>query len=339
MANSQAKKTRSTKTRAAGASARSHAAHPGQQSRTRENGVHRNPDAGPDRPRRAGKQRAGRRGAHSEAMPRRAPSPAQPLGVVDRATNTLGLAGVRVAKGARTAGAKVAEGLRAAGSMTAESVREHPTAAGTIGAGLAVAGIALLAARVLLNTSDASDGENDEGGLLERAGEALGSLKGRVGGAVDALREGTSRLGEYGRDGLSRAGTGLRDGASAVGTGARQGYEYTRDIVGDLWEEHPLATGAGILALGVVAGMMIPTTRLEQSMFGQTAGRLSRRAQSAGRELLKQGRRLAENVVTGTGEAVRDMADLDALAPDKLTRKVKRFTNRLKDAVSDAMQD
>lgn len=337
MANQQAKKTRSTKARAGGSS-RSHAGHPGQQARGRENGARRNPDAAPARPG-GNKPSAARRNAGRETTPSRAPSPAQPLGMMDRVTNTVGLAGVRAAKGVRAAGTKAAEGLTTAGSMAAESVKEHPTAVATLGASLAAAGVALLAARALLGSSEGADDEDGGPGILERAGEALGSLKGRMGGAMDSLREGTSRLGEYGRDGLSKVGTGLRGGASAVGSGAERGYEYTKDMMGNLWEEHPLATGAGILALGVIAGMMIPTTRLEQSLFGQTAGRLTRRAQSAGRELLKQGRQVAESVVSGTGEAVREMADLDALAPDRVTRKVKRFTNRLKDAVTDAMQD
>jgi hypothetical protein len=249
--------------------------------------------------------------------------------MMGRATNTLGIAGLRAVKG-----------VRAAGSVAAESVNGHPTAVKAVGIGLAAAGAALLASRVLLKPSE-GEGERAEDGpsLLRRTGDAFGSLKHRVGEVTESLRDGTTRLGEYGRDGISKVGSGLRSGASAVGSGAEHGYAYTRDALGTLWEEHPLATGAGVLAMGVVVGMMIPTSRIEQSTFGQTARRLTRRAQSAGRELLEQGRQLADNMLTGTGEAVREMADVGPLSPDKVTRKVKRLANRLKDAVTDAMQD
>jgi hypothetical protein len=95
---------------------------------------------------------------------------------------------------------------------------------------------------------------------------------------------------------------------------------------------------AGILTLGVVAGAMIPTTRAEQAAFGERAAGLTRKAREAGRGLLEKGKAFAGKVAGGAGEAVQNLAeDFDALAPDKVARKAKRFGDRLKGAVADAM--
>jgi hypothetical protein len=302
-------------------SSASTAAHPGQQSRRGESAAgRRNPDAAPSGGARTnGRARARARGGPAEqAFARRQQQREAQDSLVNRAT-----------EGVRAVGTRAAQSARELRERAAEGVKQHPTAVNVVGASLAAAGIALLAARAMMNSGQEDD---DSPGLLDRAGEALG-------GAMDSVREGTSKLGEYGREGISRAGEAIREGASAVGSGAEQGYAYTKDKLGDLWDEHPLAMGMGLVALGLVAGMMIPSTSAEQSLLGHTASRVTRRAKSAGGTLLKQGKKLAENVITNTGEAVRDAADWEALAPDKIARKVKRFAGRVKDAVSDAFDD
>ena len=312
---------------------------PGQRSRARDNAARGNPDAPASRRRGTaaggnGKTAAAARPAQSRKKSTPPPLvPAEELGLLGRATDTLRIAGIRAAKGTRAVGSKAADGLRTARSVAAETVDQHPTAVSALGAALAAAGVALIAARAM---SARSGGPPD---LFARAGDALDSLQERAGDAADSLRDGATRLGEYGRDGLSRAGATLRTGAAAVGSGAEEGYEYVTDKIATVWDEYPLATGAGLLAIGVIAGMMLPTTRIEQSLVGRTARDTTRRATAAARELARQGRQVAEKVMTGASEAVREMADFEALAPDRLARKAKRLATRLKNTVTDAVRD
>ena len=107
--------------------------------------------------------------------------------------------------------------------------------------------------------------------------------------------------------------------------------------VGTLWEEYPLTIGAGVMAVGLVLGMLFPATEVERDLVGGPSGKFARRVRSSGDELLQQGRDLAGRVVTEAGKAVAEMVDHEGLSPDKLARKVKRIAARVKDAVSDAI--
>jgi len=187
---------------------------------------------------------------------------------------------------------------------------------------------------------DAGD-EEDEGGeddeeedpsLFRRAGNLFGSVRERIG-------EGTSRLGQAGRNGLNTVGNGLRSGASSVSSGVGEGYQLGKEKLGTLWHEHPLVIGAGILALGFAAGMILPATVAEKNLLGGRLGKVTRRIRKASRELLSQGKDMSEKVWTETGNAVSEMADREGLTPDKLTRKVKRIAGRVKDVVSEAFEE
>ena len=138
---------------------------------------------------------------------------------------------------------------------------------------------------------------------------------------------------------MSRFGEKLRRGASVVGSSAGHGYEIGKQKAGEFWEQHPLIVGAGILAVGVAVGMLLPSTKAEKDLAGGPAGKLTKRLRSAGQELLEQGKEIAGKVVSETGDAVREVADREGLTPDKLARKVKRIAGRVKDAVANAIEE
>ena len=60
-------------------------------------------------------------------------------------------------------------------------------------------------------------------------------------------------------------------------------------------EERPLAIGAAALALGVVAGLMAPSTRKEDELMGETRDRLMERAKEVGEEALEKGKQVAKD--------------------------------------------
>ena len=261
--------------------------------------------------------------------------------------------------GLRQTGSQVAEGF----ASTVETIRDNPVPAMLIGAG--AAGLAWLAyegarrqypqaiyekSKEALGSAAGTVGEglsgaaHAVGGRLAQGAEALretfqGSFEHSVGATRDRVSQLGSRLGVYAQTGVSRTGEVLRDGASAVGEGVQHGYEYSRDAMADLWENHPLAVGMGLLALGVAAGMLLPATGLERRLMGERSQGLRDRAKTAGRELVSQGKELAEKVVSTGASAAAAEAERVGLTPERLTRKVKRVAGRVRKAVAEAAGD
>jgi len=251
---------------------------------------------------------------------------------------------------------RAAGGVKGAGSKVTDTVKQHPIAASAIGVGIA-AGLTYMAVRAIKGSSAAQDqgqdtdqGQDDQAYDDEREDQGDAQMSSQTEGeeddAGDEEEEGSDDdeedpglMGRT-RNALSsvggRMGGAMRNGASSVGQTVSQGYQAGKETLGNVWENHPLAVGAGILALGVAAGMLIPSTKQEKRLFGGSSNKLSDRLRSAGRELLDQGKEIASKVVSEAGETLREEAEREGLTPERLSRKVRRIAAKLKDSVVDA---
>ncbi|HXE51964.1 MAG TPA: hypothetical protein VN541_03070 [Tepidisphaeraceae bacterium] len=307
----------------------------------RHSGSNRNPDHGPSRkqPGRAAKSESrnasSARASNGSKSRRRESSPSQSAGMMDRMTDTA----------------------KDASNKAIDSVKQHPVSAAMIGAG--VAGLGLLAAKLVKDWAGSGEegqeqpqdraGEEDRGEQSEQL-EDPGPEEGdesyepqAFGGDEGEEQQSEDEGGDEEAGGLmgrARDAWGaVRDGASSVGQSVEQGYEYGKDKLGTIWEDHPLAVSASLLALGVAAGMLIPTSRAEKKILGRTSGKLTDKIRTTSRELIEQGSELAGRVISETGTAIRDEAEREGLSPDKLARKVKRIAGRIKDVISDAASE
>ena len=83
----------------------------------------------------------------------------------------------------------------------------------------------------------------------------------------------------------------------------------------DLLDENPLKVGAATLALGFVAGLVLPLTRKENEMMGETRERLLERAREAGQDALTKGQKIVVQAVANVREGVEEaMASTDQQA-------------------------
>lgn len=149
-------------------------------------------------------------------------------------------------------------------------MREHPVPAALIGAGLAW---------LLLESRPARKFERQLGETLtEYAGtarDALGGVAEYLGGSVSNVAEGGVNAGEY-----------------------------ARETIADTFERHPLAVCAAVLAAGVAAGMMLPSTGAENSLLGRTSDALTKTIRSKGGAWIEQGRSLASSAAQSVAGAV-----------------------------------
>jgi hypothetical protein len=153
-----------------------------------------------------------------------------------------------------------------------------------------------------------------------------------------SLRRGLSTLGRYGKDGLSRVGAAARGGAASMSHAAREGYEHGQQLAAEGWQNHPLFICAAALALGATAGMLLPSSDLEDQAMGPASDRLTGRIRSTSRKLLRQGKHLAGKAYDEAADTAVREAERVGLTPDRLGRKVKRLASKVRDAVTDAVQ-
>ena len=101
--------------------------------------------------------------------------------------------------------------------------------------------------------------------------------KERVGGTVEGVKE---RMG--------MAGDTSPDGAQ-VKEGARRAAGVA--------QENPLGLAVGAMAAGFLAGMLMPSSRVEDEKLGPMADEVKERAKETGQEAIERGRDAAQDAV------------------------------------------
>jgi ElaB/YqjD/DUF883 family membrane-anchored ribosome-binding protein len=80
-------------------------------------------------------------------------------------------------------------------------------------------------------------------------------------------------------------------------------------------QENPLGLAVGAIAVGFLAGMLVPSTRVEDEHIGELADDVKERAKETGQEALEHGKQVAQDAVETAkdsaqshGEELRDSA-------------------------------
>ena len=108
----------------------------------------------------------------------------------------------------------------------------------------------------------------------------------------------------------SRAGDSVSEAASRVGdaTPDRGEVKQTTRRVAGLAKENPLGLAIGAAAIGFLAGLAIPSTRVEDEKLGPMADQVKDRVRETGQEALDRGRQVAQEVASTATETARSTA-------------------------------
>jgi vacuolar-type H+-ATPase subunit H len=142
----------------------------------------------------------------------------------------------------------------------------------------------------------------------ETVSEAAHAAREKVAGAVDTARE-TAREGV---NRLEERATRFRERAHVQVRDAKIGFWQTLD-------QEPLMMGAAAVAVGLVAGLLIPSTRREDEMLGERRDEMVSRAQERGREVLEKGKQVAQTAV----QTLKTEAEQQGLTPQAIAEKAK----------------
>jgi hypothetical protein len=119
---------------------------------------------------------------------------------------------------------------------------------------------------------------------------------------VDSMKEKTSNLAHETQDAASRVGERAQDMARGVKDQART---QTRRL-GDAFQDSPLVIGAAALALGLAAGLAIPSTERESELMGDTRDQLVDKVRDVAEDTKSKVQQVAERVIDTAETTAKD---------------------------------
>ena len=108
----------------------------------------------------------------------------------------------------------------------------------------------------------------------------------------------------------SRAGDSVSGTASRVGDATPSGGEVkqtTRRVAG-IARENPLGLAIGAAAIGFLAGLAVPSTRVEDEKLGPVADQVKDKVKETGQEALDRGRQVAQEVASTATDTAKQSA-------------------------------
>jgi ElaB/YqjD/DUF883 family membrane-anchored ribosome-binding protein len=143
--------------------------------------------------------------------------------------------------------------------------------------------------------------------------EEIEETRERMGDTVDALA--------YKADVKTRAKESVSDKVENLKskvTGAKDAVSDATPDTGDvkhqarrtagIAQENPLGLAIGAAALGFLAGMLVPSTRVEDEKIGPVADQVKEKAAETGQQALDHGRQVVQDVAEQAKETAKDSA-------------------------------
>lgn len=167
------------------------------------------------------------------------------------------------------------------------------------------------------------------------ATHTLKALAGHIGDFVGSTRDMAAHYGTRARHQGGRLRSGSRHAAGRMQHQLQDGYARGRDQFSRAIDESPLAVGAAFLGLGLIAGLIFPSTRREDEWMGESSDELKQRAIDSGKEAVQRG----QQVAAATAEAAADQMEKEGLTPHQLAEKARKVAAEVKQEVQETVRE
>ena len=154
--------------------------------------------------------------------------------------------------------------------------------------------------------------------------EEIEQTRDRMGDTVDALA--------YKADVKTRAKESVSDkvdtlkskvtGATPDAGDVKHGARRTVGVA----QENPLGLAVGAVAVGFIAGMLIPSTRVEDEKIGPVADQVKEKAAETGQQAVERGKQVAQDVAQSAQETAKDSGREQAQAAASDAQKAAQET-------------
>ncbi len=132
--------------------------------------------------------------------------------------------------------------------------------------------------------------------------QGIEDTRARMGETVEALGHKTDVTGRA-REAVSDRVEAVRSKVSGTTPDSGQVKDGARRAAG-MAQENPLGLAIGAVAAGFVAGMLVPTTKVEDEHIGPLADQVKEKARETGEEAMERGKEVARQAA----ESARDTA-------------------------------
>jgi ElaB/YqjD/DUF883 family membrane-anchored ribosome-binding protein len=135
----------------------------------------------------------------------------------------------------------------------------------------------------------------------DKVSETVDNVKNKVSGTATRAKEAVVGT-------ASRAGDAMSETTSRVGDATPSGgqvKQQAKRAVG-LAQENPLGLAVGAVALGFLAGLAVPGTRVENERLGPVADQVKDKVKETGQEALDRGRQVAQEVASSAADTAKE---------------------------------
>lgn len=163
--------------------------------------------------------------------------------------------------------------------------------------------------------------------------ESVRNAKERVVGSIVGTKESVGGSMSNAADSASSTATATRqsvaDTGRSVATRVGEATPSAEDLrragqrgVG-LAQENPLGLAIGSVALGFIAGLMVPATRVERQKIGPIADQVVEKARDTGQEALDRGKQVAEEAASTARQVAEETKDTAQEAAQQAAEDLK----------------
>lgn len=244
---------------------------------------------------------------------------------------------------------EVSESLSAAIKGTAPTEMPAPTILGKIGEGsTAVAGaartnsipVALLSIGIALLVRNWRHSNTPPLDQSVQPGAALHATGDVLGGAAHKAADAAGQPFAYKAGDLAH---GVAETTSHVSSATMRKSGEVKNFFSRAMQESPLVLGAVVLLLGIAAGLLLPGTRRENELMGETRDNLLDKAQEVVSEIKETVQSVATTATQEVKETVKqathEVAESVKHATQDVTDRVKLATMDVTDNVKEVAQD
>jgi Protein of unknown function (DUF3618) len=184
--------------------------------------------------------------------------------------------------------------------------------------------------------------ESENSGITSKVKEKAEQAQELISGATEAVREKTSNL----ASGVQvKAGAARNAITERVRLGKRLGsdashhlqksYAYAGDRFQEAVEEYPLAVAVGFLGAGLLTGLLLPRTRQEDRLMGETSDQLIEQIKETGKETLDKAKAVAERV----GQTAMEEAKKQGITPEAASGKISEVAGKVATVAAEAKEE
>jgi Protein of unknown function (DUF3618) len=176
-------------------------------------------------------------------------------------------------------------------------------------------------------------------GMACKVGDFVGSTRDMSADYSSRMGHHMAQMGRQMRDRTSHAWDRTRRGSARLsrqaGQQIKQGATYSRDQFARAVDDYPLAVGAAFLGLGLIAGLALPHTRVEDEWMGEASDDLKERAKETGEEIVERGRHVAEATISAAAEEV----ERQGLTPEQIGHKAEELVSKVEHVAERAVDE